>query len=220
MGYTGDMIQLFLSALGLGLAYCATPGAVNAESLRRGVARGFWPALLVQLGSLIGDVLWALLALTGTAFLVQSGSARLVLGIAGGCFLLRLAWSALRDAWIGAEPQAAETAARGDFLTGAFFSLTNPFAVAFWLGVGGGIIATTTAHPHLGTLALFMGSFTLGALLWCLASAALIAWGRRRLEHRFFRWLNAVCGLAIGYIGLKTLWRALAALRIARLMIG
>jgi chemosensory pili system protein ChpE len=214
------MMQLFISAFGLGLAYCATPGAVNTESLRRGIARGFWPALLVQLGSLIGDVLWAVLALTGTAFLVQNGSARLALGIAGGCFLLRLAWSALRDAWTGAQAEAAEAPARGDFLTGAFFSLTNPFAVAFWLGVGGGIIATATAHPHLGTMALFIGGFSLGAMLWCLGSAALIAWGRRLLGYRFFRWLNGLCGLTMGYLGLKTLWRSLGVLRIIRVVIG
>lgn len=48
------MNESFLSTVGIGLAYCATPGAVNAEALRRGLARGFWPALLVQLGSLIG----------------------------------------------------------------------------------------------------------------------------------------------------------------------
>jgi threonine/homoserine/homoserine lactone efflux protein len=214
------MEQIFISTFGLGLAYCATPGAVNTESLRRGMARGFWPALLVQLGSLIGDTLWALLALTGTAFLVQNGSARLALGIAGACFLLRLAWSALRDAWSGAQPRAEEAPARGDFLTGAFFSLTNPVAVAFWLGVGGGIIATATSHPQAGTLVTLMVGFILGALLWCLSSAALIAWGRRLLGYRFFRWLNGLCGITLGHLGLKTLWRALGALRIARILIG
>ena len=62
------MDQLLLSALGLGLVFSATPGAVNTESLRRGVSQGFWPALLVQLGSPTGDLIWAAVALTGTAF--------------------------------------------------------------------------------------------------------------------------------------------------------
>jgi len=83
--------SLFLSAVGLGIAYNAAPGAVNTEALRRGLARGFRPALLVQLGALIGDTTWAAFALTGTAFLVRNRSLRLVLGIAGACFLLRLA---------------------------------------------------------------------------------------------------------------------------------
>ncbi|MDQ2787111.1 MAG: LysE family translocator, partial [Chloroflexota bacterium] len=97
---------LFVSAVGLGVAYCAAPGAVNTEAVRRGLARGFRPVLLVQLGSLIGDALWATLALTGTAFLGHNRSLRLVLGIAGACFLLRLAWSALQEAWRGGLPGA------------------------------------------------------------------------------------------------------------------
>jgi chemosensory pili system protein ChpE len=56
------MITLFLASFALGLAFCAPPGAITAEALRRGLARGFRPALLVELGSLIGDATWALIA--------------------------------------------------------------------------------------------------------------------------------------------------------------
>ncbi len=41
-----------------------------SETLRRGLTGGFRPALLVQLGSLIGDAVWALLGLTGLALLL------------------------------------------------------------------------------------------------------------------------------------------------------
>ncbi|WP_215201023.1 LysE family transporter, partial [Escherichia coli] len=44
--------------------------AVFSETLRRGLTGGFRPALLVQLGSLIGDAVWALLGLTGLALLL------------------------------------------------------------------------------------------------------------------------------------------------------
>src|SRR5438270_5164808 len=99
-----ELSHLVIVAVGLGIAYNAAPGAVNTEALRRGLARGFRPALLVQLGALIGDLLWAALALTGTAFLTQRQSVRLVLGIAGACFLLRLAWNAFQEAWRGRGP--------------------------------------------------------------------------------------------------------------------
>src|SRR2546423_3713334 len=81
--YNGRMFLLFLSAFGLGLAFCAPPGAVTAEALRRGLARGFRPALLMQLGSLIGDAPWAALALTGAAWLAQPSALRGVLRGAG-----------------------------------------------------------------------------------------------------------------------------------------
>ena len=47
------IIILLATAIGLGIAYAATPGAVNTEALRRGVAHGARSAFLVETGSLI-----------------------------------------------------------------------------------------------------------------------------------------------------------------------
>ena len=214
------MYVLFLSTIALGVAYCATPGAVNAEALRQGMARGFWAALLVQLGSLIGDTLWAIVALSGTAYLVRNAPLQVVLGIAGGCFLLRLAYVSLKDAWRGVPIQEAAESMRGTFETGAFFSLTNPTALVFWVGIGGGIVSTASSHPRAGTFVTFMAGFELGAVCWCVCSAILIAWGRRHAGNRVLRWVNGVCGTLLGYFGLRVLWRGLSGLRLARLLIG
>lgn len=65
------MIALFISAFLLGLIFNATPGAVFAETVRQGVHGGFRPALAVQVGSLVGDALWAMLGLMGIGLLLQ-----------------------------------------------------------------------------------------------------------------------------------------------------
>ena len=197
---------LFVTAFGLGIAYNGAPGAVNTETLRRGLARGFRPALLVQLGALIGDTTWAALALTGTAFLVQSRPLRLILGIAGACFLLRLAWSALQEAWSGGLPRAHGRTARGDFATGAVFSLANPFALAFWTGIGAGLATTGTDGAPTVRFAILFGGFVLGALLWCLCLPVVIGGGRRFIRPALFRWINALCGIGLSYFGLTLLW--------------
>ncbi len=87
--------SLIATAIGLGMAYAAAPGAVNTEALRRGVRRGARSALLVETGSLIGDSLWAVLAFTGVTLLTRYLALQMALGITGGFFLLRLAWLAL-----------------------------------------------------------------------------------------------------------------------------
>jgi threonine/homoserine/homoserine lactone efflux protein len=203
--------QLFVSAIGLGIAYNAAPGVVNTEALRRGLARGFRSALLVQLGALIGDSLWAALALTGTAFFAQERSVRLLLGVAGAFFLLRLAWKALQEAWVGGLPRAHGRIGRGDFATGAVFSLANPFALGFWAGVGGGLAAAGATHPQAGSFLLLFGGFVLGALLWCLCIPVVIGWGRRYVGPTVFRAINALCGLLLGYFGVSLLWNTLHA---------
>ena len=56
------------------VVFCLSPGAVLAETLRRGLLQGFTPALLVQIGSLVGDAVWAVIGLTGIALLIQHDS--------------------------------------------------------------------------------------------------------------------------------------------------
>ena len=201
---------LLIAAAGLGLAYSAAPGAVNTEALRRGLSRGYRPALLVQLGALVGDLAWATLALVGTGLFLQDQSVQTVLGVAGGCFLLRLAWSALQQAWRGGLPGAHGQVDRGDFATGLVFSLATPFGLAFWSGVGGGMAATGGADPGLRDGLLFLGGFAAGAVAWCLGAAAIIGWGRRFVGIGMLRWIGALSGLALGFFGLRLLWETVA----------
>jgi threonine/homoserine/homoserine lactone efflux protein len=202
---------LILAAFGLGVAYSGAPGAVNTESLRRGLSRGYRPALLVQVGALVGDLTWATLALVGTGLFLQDRSVQAVLGIAGGCFLLRLAWNALQQAWRGGLPGAHGQVDRGDFATGLVFSLATPFGLAFWSGVGGGMAATGGGDPGLQDGLTFLVGFASGAATWSLGAAAAIGWGRRFVGVGLMRWIGALSGLALGYFGLRLLWETVVA---------
>jgi chemosensory pili system protein ChpE len=198
------MFSLFISAFILGIAFCAPPGAVTAESLRSGLAGGFRPVLLVQIGSLVGDATWAALALAGAAVLVQNAVVRVGLGVLGVTFLFWLALASLRAAWAGGMPTSAASS-YGHFTRGALLSLTNPFAVAFWLGVGGATAAVGVASPEPRHFMIFFAGFMLGAVVWALSISSVIAWGRRFVHVMLFRWINLLSGLALGYFGLMLL---------------
>ena len=204
---------LFLSACGLGIAFCAFPGAVTAQVVRRGVEHGFLSTLLLQLGSLVGLLLWAMMALTGAAVLVQNVLVRLMLGAVGVLFLLWLAWQALRAAYRGTAAEAKATQVRGDFALGAVLSLANPGAIAFWLGIGSSVMATGKGTLALRDLLVFLAGFLCGALLWSVSLASLLAWGRHFVTPRFFRLVNLICGLALGLFALKLLWSTLLLLK-------
>lgn len=197
------------SAVGLGIAYAAVPGVVNTEAMRRGFARGFRPALLVQVGALTGDAAWAAIALTGTAVLLRHEAVALVLGLAGAAFLFRLARTALIEAVAAAAPRGAAAGRGGDLTTGVIFSLANPAGLAFWAGLGGGVVATSGDGLAVERAALFLLAFLAGALLWGCGMAALVGWGRRFAGPRIFRVINAVCGLALIWFGLRLLWTTL-----------
>lgn len=195
------MSTLILSSVLLGIAFCAPPGAVTAEAIRRGVARGFNAALGIELGSLIGDAVWAIIALVGLAVIVQNDWARLLLGAVGVYFLLKLAWGALYEAWQGEMPKAHAVDNRSDFITGAALSIGNPWAVAFWLGVGASTVTNAVAQPQTIHFVVFFVAFMAAATAYAFLMAALIAFGRRYINARFFRVINLTCGLFLGYFG-------------------
>ena len=201
-------MTLFISSFILAIAFCAPPGVVTAETVRRGAARGFIPALFVQFGSLVGDTTWALIALTGLSFLIQNNIAKIILSLIGIALMLKLAWDALKDARDGKElDTSASTSTRGDFSTGAFLSLGNPMNIVFWTGLGTTVFASLSGKPAPIHFAIFFAGFLSGAVLCCFILASLVAWGRKFVTTNFFRWVTLACGLALGYFALQLGWK-------------
>jgi len=199
-------MPLFASSFVLAIAFCAPPGVVTAETIRRGAARGFLPALFVQFGSLVGDTTWAIIALTGLAFIVQNSVAKAILSLIGIVLMLKLAWDAFRDARHGKELQITSSTrgtTRGDFANGAFLSLGNPLNIIFWTGLGSTAFTSIPQTPQPIHFAVFFAGFLSGAVLWCFFMAGLVAWGRRFITPAFFRWVNLSCGIVLGFFALQ-----------------
>lgn len=193
------------AAVILGVAYAALPGVVNTEAFRRGIRSGFGGAAAIQIGALLGDAAWAIVALTGAALLLQNDLIALALGLVGAGFLFHLARTALVSAVQGPAKEAGAVRTGSGLLTGIIFSLANPAGLAFWTGIGGGMVSLSSGYS-LDRAALFLLGFTAGALVWGVGMAALVAWGRRFATPRVFRVIDALCGVALGYFGLRLLW--------------
>jgi chemosensory pili system protein ChpE/L-lysine exporter family protein LysE/ArgO len=158
--------------------------------------------------------LWAIIAFIGAAIFVHNMLARLILGVVGALLLQWLMWHAFRDAYRGKTGEAAKISnARGDFALGVALSLANPLPIAFWLGIGSTVIATGKNFFDLKDLLIFFAGFLSSALLWCFFMASLVAWGQRFITPLFFRLVNLICGLALGFFALKLLWSTLILLK-------
>lgn len=197
-------MSLFTSSFVLAIAFCAPPGVVTAETVRRGTARGFIPALFVQFGSLVGDTTWAIIALTGLAFIVQNNIAKIILSLIGILLMLKLAWGAIKDARHSKEfDESSLSSHRGDFANGAFLSLGNPMNIVFWTGLGTTVFASISGKPEPVHFALFFAGFLFGAVIWSFVMAGLVAFGRKFVTPNFFRWVNLTCGIALGFFALQ-----------------
>jgi chemosensory pili system protein ChpE len=200
------MIALIGTACFLGIVYSAAPGAVNTEALRRGLKRGFMSSFSVQLGALQGDLVWAVVGLTGVALVFHFMSIQTILGIAGVAFLLCMSWMSFLDARKPIDLTQSETKEQRDFLTGIVFSLANPFGIAFWGGICGGFVAHITGMPLIDKLMFLFVGFATGAFACCVGISALIAWSRKFIGEKLLRGIFTLSSLAMAYFALEMLW--------------
>ncbi|MDP4507511.1 LysE family transporter [Nonomuraea turcica] len=192
------MSEIFLLAFWVGLLFNAAPGAVFSESLRRGVRGGFGPAFAVQVGSLAGDAVWALLGLAGVGALFAVPALRVPLTLAGCLLLGWLGVTALREAAFPPPEAAASTPSRrGALSVGAAMSLGNPWNVVYWSGAAGAVSSVLGRDAGVSGLAVFFTGFMTSSLAWCFVSAGLIALLRRALPPLAVRLLEAACGLSL-----------------------
>jgi len=198
------MLTIFTTAVFLGFIFNMAPGAIFAETIRRGVIGGFRPALSVQLGSLAGDAIWAALGLVGIGILLQAEILKLPVGIAGAAYLFYLAW----DSWSSAS-QPAET---GDNSTGSalrsgiILSITNPQNIAYWAALGSALGAVGITDPQPFDYGLFFAGFMVSSVIWCFVCAGLVGRLFSGRNQYWKIWTYRLCAIAFAYLALGTLW--------------
>jgi chemosensory pili system protein ChpE len=201
------MTTLFLSAFFLGLIFNAAPGAVFAETIRQGVRGGFKPAFAVQIGSLVGDALWALLGLVGIGLLLQLDALRWPVGLAGAAYLLYLAW----DSWKAAsqefsvELRDASPSQKSALRSGVVLSVTNPQNIAYWAAMGSALGAVGISEPTSKDYAIFFAGFMASSILWCFVCAGLVDRVFRRAGIRWAKLTYKLCAIAFLLLALSSL---------------
>lgn len=199
------MESLFLSAVMLSLVYRATPGPVMMETLRRGLRGGCRSALGFQCGAIAGGQIWALVGLMGAAAVVQWHPLRLGLGLAGVLLIGHTVGGLFADTRSDHMPAAAPADGRRDFVAGLLIGLANPFTIAFWLGIGGGLLSTESAIPATTQAGIFLAGFLCGSLLSLAPVAGVTAGGQRFVTPTGMRWVSGICGVALAYFGVRLL---------------
>lgn len=191
------MTTFFISAFLLGLLFNAAPGAVFAETVRQGVRGGFRPALAVQIGSLAGDALWALLGLVGIGLLLQLEWVRWPVGIAGAMYLFWLA----RDSWLSASQEfsltdPATVEPKRAMRAGVLLSVTNPQNIAYWAALGSALGAVGIHEPTATDYAIFFLGFMVSSVVWAFFCAAVVDRIFRRAGMRWAKVTYKLCAAA------------------------
>jgi chemosensory pili system protein ChpE len=205
-------MTLVFTAFSLGLIFNAAPGPVFAETIRRGIGGGFRQAFAVQIGSLTGDALWAVLGLAGVGFLLQLDSLRTPIGIAGMLYLLWLAW----ESWRASAQEfnlnsMTDSAEHGNALrSGMILSLTNPQNIAYWASMGSALGALGIHNPTISDYTGFFAGFMLASLAWTFLCARLVGYIFGGAGPRWARITYRACAVAFLILALLSLRAVIA----------
>ncbi len=186
------------------LVAAASPGPATLAVSTTAMARGTRAALWAGLGLSLGLAFWGVVAAAGLgAVLTESATALFVLRLAGGAYLLYLAWLSARSA-IAPRPEHVPTL-QGEggrlFGRGLLLNLTNPKAVLAWMAV-----LALGMQAGTGTAALLVTTAACAVLGGAIYAAYALAFARpavRAVYRRARRGIEAVVAAFFGYAGLR-----------------
>ncbi len=173
-----DLLTLFAFTLAYIVAVLV-PGPGVAAIVARALGGGFWSAMPMIVGILVGDLIYLVFALFGLAAIATYfGPVFVVVRFAGAAYLLYIAWQ-FWTAKPGAEqlgPRAKEPWIR-TFLAGFALTMGNPKTIVFYLALLPTVVPLDRPISALGFIELTAIVVVVLFAIGC-GYAALAAWAR------------------------------------------
>ena len=197
----------FIQAFILGLLFNAAPGVVFTETIRRGISGGFFPALYVQIGSLAGDALWAILGLLGIGILLNIDILKYPLSIIGIIYLIYLAYDSFISSNIKYEKIVVSKSIKNNALkSGIFLSITNPQNIAYWAALGSSFGALGIAEPQTSHYFIFFFGFISSSILWCFVCALAVEKIFKYTNSVIKKYIFRICTIVFLYLAVGTFY--------------
>jgi len=196
----------------LGFTIAAAVGPISLLVIRRTIAEGWLYGLVSGLGVATADATYGAIAAFGlTAITDVLVNARWVLGLAGGAFLLWMAWQTIRSN----PTEAAVVSTRRRGYAGAYLSIlgltmANPMTILSFgaLFAGLGVTSGATGNAGLVVLGVLLGSST-----WWVVLTTLIGTLRTRVTATWIHRINLVSGVIIGAFAIVSIASVVVAFR-------
>ncbi|MDO8301941.1 MAG: LysE family transporter [Sedimentisphaerales bacterium] len=199
-------ITIFLAqAVVISLSGVMAPGPVTTAAIAAGT-KSRHAGSLMAIGHGVVEFPLMFLILVGIGVLFESSTARTVIGIVGGIFLLWMGVQMLRD--LNAKEGASGRAnSHAPLVTGIILSISNPYFLLWWATVG---LALAKDARKLGLFAFVL--FTIVHWLCDLFWLEVLSWtsfkGSQLMSEAHQRIMLAICALAMLFFGAVFIYRA------------
>ena len=206
-----SILPFLLQGIGYGFSAAVQPGPFQTYLISQTLLNGWRRTLIAALAPLVSD---GLIIVTVLFVLTRvPATFRLALQLAGGVFILYLAWGAYR-AWrrfdVAAPPAPAAGAGAQSLLRAALMNFLNPNPWIFWSLVTGPILIRAWEESPDKGIAFLVGFY--GAMIACLALIIILFGTARRLGPRVSRAALGISAVALAGFGIFQIIKGISAL--------
>lgn len=198
------MLTFILKAVILSLSGVLAPGAMTAATVARGT-HNRWAGAIISIGHGIVEMPLIFVLMLGAYFVFEMPVVKIIIGIAGGGFLLWLGYGMLRQMVRPPAAEQAQPVKSGLITTGILLSATNPYFLLWWATVGLNL-AIGVRDLGVWALVIFAAIHWLCDLIW-LSILSLAAFytnkGAGLFSRRAQKGILLFCGAALLYFGVK-----------------
>ena len=186
---------LFAQSLLIGLSIAAPVGPIGLLTIQRTLALGSAAGLATGLGAAAADAVYGAIGAFGvTALIHWLTGIRVWLTLAGGTFLLWMAWATWRAP---VAERAAEAGNARDLLRcfgGTFvLTLSNPATILSFIAVFGAL----AGRVHIASPWPMIAGVLIGSALWWLLLSGVVGRLRGRFDARWRRRVNRASALML-----------------------
>jgi len=181
------------------------PGPVTAAAIGMGT-RSRYAGALIAVGHGVVEFPLMILIVLGVGRILKLPTAQIVIGLAGGIFLLIMAIQMLKSLR-SAEKQQGKVTKSAPVLAGIILSAGNPYFLVWWATVGL-TLATTATGIGIWAFAVFAIVHWLCDLIWLSALSWASFKGSVLLGPRGMRIVLMICSTALLLFGLFFIYNA------------
>lgn len=199
-----DQLDVFTSALLIGLSIAAPVGPIGLLTIQRSLENGPRAGLASGLGAASADAVYGALGAYGVSWLIGAlVAARVPLALFGAAFLLWMAWGLVRAQPTERAATVAPARSGGQYFATTFvLTLSSPATILSFIAVFGAL-AGRSAVDAPGTMVL---GVLVGSALWWLFLSSVVGRLRERFDARWrrrvdFASASILAGFALWQLG-------------------
>jgi threonine/homoserine/homoserine lactone efflux protein len=198
------ILSYLFQAIGFGFASAVSPGTLQTLIINETLTHGWRRSLPIVFAPLISDI--PVLALTLFILGQLPDSVLRIIQIAGGVFILYLAWGMFRELRaeiVTSNSDVSAPTAAGMLRKSVTLNLLNPMPYIFWGTIMGPIARQAWTESPIAAVAFMIGFYV--TMIGMFALFVGIIHQARRLDDKFVRVLRGIAVVVMFALGMLVL---------------